>query len=447
MARRGLLAASGLSGTGVPVPGSGCFDSGDLESGLRLQGGGSTVRGLAISSFPCLGIRIASNGNVIEGNFIGLGAGGTAAGLGNGSGGIGADGTTDRGNTNGVYLRAAAAVGDGTAAGRNVISGGSSSGLHRGECRRRRRPGTSSVPTRAARGDPERFRRDQPLRPVAHHRRRRRHARWRLRRIVQSPLGQPRLGHGDGGLDRGLAGAGELRRHRRQRHAALANLGTFSTVGGIEVRDDDNTLQANLIAGDVGRGLRVSTGGGNGPVVVLGDPSAPTPPARRRSATPATASISSTALPRWCSAAPARATATRSPTTAARASFSTSSSGPATRCAATRSTTTATSRSTSATTVRQRTTRPTSTSVRTSCRTFRCRPTPTSSPAARSSAAASTARRAPPSTSTSTPTPPARRRHAVKPRPTSAAARSPPTPMARSILRSRCRPPLPSAST
>lgn len=58
-------------------------------SGLRLSAGsgGSTIRGLIIQGFDSAGLRIASNNNVIAGNFIGVGQDGKT-GLGNGERGI-----------------------------------------------------------------------------------------------------------------------------------------------------------------------------------------------------------------------------------------------------------------------------------------------------------------------------------------------------------------------
>jgi hypothetical protein len=47
--------------------------------GLDLAAGGSTVRGLVFQNFDDDGIRVRSNGNRIEGNFMGVGVGGTTA--------------------------------------------------------------------------------------------------------------------------------------------------------------------------------------------------------------------------------------------------------------------------------------------------------------------------------------------------------------------------------
>ncbi|NQT14577.1 MAG: hypothetical protein HQ582_17605, partial [Planctomycetes bacterium] len=56
--------------------------------GLRITAGNSTVRGLAIHSFPGIGILLQTNGgNAIEGNFIGTDITGTVA-LGNATQGV-----------------------------------------------------------------------------------------------------------------------------------------------------------------------------------------------------------------------------------------------------------------------------------------------------------------------------------------------------------------------
>jgi trimeric autotransporter adhesin len=77
--------------------------------GLRLTGGSSEVRGLAINRFVVNGIQITSDNNVIAGNFIGTDTTGTVA----------------LGNTNGISVESGTGnrIG-GTAAGeRNLISG------------------------------------------------------------------------------------------------------------------------------------------------------------------------------------------------------------------------------------------------------------------------------------------------------------------------------------
>src|SRR5262249_29527709 len=88
--------------------------AGASADGLTLTAGGSTVRGLVINRFGGSGIilnRPAAVGHLIEGNFLGTDATGTAP-LGNGSDGVllenGATGNT---------------IGGTTASARNVISG------------------------------------------------------------------------------------------------------------------------------------------------------------------------------------------------------------------------------------------------------------------------------------------------------------------------------------
>jgi hypothetical protein len=95
-------------------------NAGNSVNGLELSGN-NTVRGLVINRFDGSGIRInSSNGNVVEGNIIGLNAAGTAA-RGNGAvqGGFG------------IFINAGSnnTIGGTTAAARNIISGnGNSSG-------------------------------------------------------------------------------------------------------------------------------------------------------------------------------------------------------------------------------------------------------------------------------------------------------------------------------
>ncbi len=85
--------------------------------GLRLAGGGSTVRGLVINGFSSTGIGLNSeDGDVVEGNFLGTDASGTTA-VPNGSFGI--DIAAGNGHT----------VGGLTAASRNIISGNGSTGI------------------------------------------------------------------------------------------------------------------------------------------------------------------------------------------------------------------------------------------------------------------------------------------------------------------------------
>ncbi len=86
-------------------------NAGAFANGLRITAGGSTVQGLVINRFAGDGIELSgSGGNSILGNFIGLNAAGSTA-LGNLGNGV--EINSGAGNT----------VGNGTAAGRNVISG------------------------------------------------------------------------------------------------------------------------------------------------------------------------------------------------------------------------------------------------------------------------------------------------------------------------------------
>src|SRR5690349_2072203 len=63
-------------------------NSGSNFAGLVINAPNCTVRGLVINRFVGDGIRVCSNGNVFEGNFIGTNPAGTMA-LGNGSGAVG----------------------------------------------------------------------------------------------------------------------------------------------------------------------------------------------------------------------------------------------------------------------------------------------------------------------------------------------------------------------
>ena len=76
----------------------------------------STIRGLAINSFDVTGINILSDNNVIEGNFIGTNAAGSAA----------------LGNSYGIYVLNGQynTIGGTTAAARNVISGNTAEGIY-----------------------------------------------------------------------------------------------------------------------------------------------------------------------------------------------------------------------------------------------------------------------------------------------------------------------------
>ena len=98
-----------LDGLGIGSSGTG--------NALVIRAGGSTVRGLAIGNFRNgVGISLIScDNNVIQANYVGLGA----------------DGTTPRQNNRGIVLTGSAnnAIGGTTAASRNVISGNASVGV------------------------------------------------------------------------------------------------------------------------------------------------------------------------------------------------------------------------------------------------------------------------------------------------------------------------------
>jgi hypothetical protein len=89
-------------------------------NGLQVAGGATTVRGLVINGFPVSGITLTgADGNVVEGNFIGTDAGGTAA-IPNGTGGgHGVDILAGNGHTIGGLAPAA----------RNLISGNAFTGI------------------------------------------------------------------------------------------------------------------------------------------------------------------------------------------------------------------------------------------------------------------------------------------------------------------------------
>jgi parallel beta-helix repeat protein len=97
-------------------------NSGSNFSGLVINAPNCTVRGLVINRFVGDGIRVCSNGNVFEGNFIGTNPAGTMA-LGNGSGAVG-----------GIVFGFCGTplnctIGGTTPAARNLISGNSASGI------------------------------------------------------------------------------------------------------------------------------------------------------------------------------------------------------------------------------------------------------------------------------------------------------------------------------
>lgn len=89
--------------------------AGATASGIRLTGGNSTLRGLAITNFQLNAVLLASNGNRIEGSFIGLGTNGStpAPNL--------LDGVLITGSNN--------VIGGSTTATANVISGNGRNGI------------------------------------------------------------------------------------------------------------------------------------------------------------------------------------------------------------------------------------------------------------------------------------------------------------------------------
>jgi photosystem II stability/assembly factor-like uncharacterized protein len=105
----------GYAGTPlIELDGSG---AGGSANGLVIKAGGSTVRGLAIGNFrgtAAIWLN-ACDGNVIQGNYLG----------------VAANGTTERQNTRGISLTNSSnnVIGGTTAAVRNVISGNQSGGV------------------------------------------------------------------------------------------------------------------------------------------------------------------------------------------------------------------------------------------------------------------------------------------------------------------------------
>ena len=94
--------------------------AGSTADGLRLQTGGSTIKGLVINRFAKYGLVLdgsGTTGNVVQGNFIGTNAIGTAA-LANGTGGVLIAG----GASNNI-------VGGTTSSDRNLISGNNGPGV------------------------------------------------------------------------------------------------------------------------------------------------------------------------------------------------------------------------------------------------------------------------------------------------------------------------------
>ena len=102
---------------GTPVVELDGSSAGAGANGLRLLAGSSTVRGLIINRFAGSGVRIETgDGNVISGNFIGTGAGGTV----------------DQGNSeHGIFILNSSnnTIGGATAAASNLISGNDFHGI------------------------------------------------------------------------------------------------------------------------------------------------------------------------------------------------------------------------------------------------------------------------------------------------------------------------------
>lgn len=92
--------------------------------GLFITAGNSTVRGLVINRFQGNGILLASNGNVVAGNFIGTSATGDAD-LGNGASGVQ---ITD--NIGPVVDSSNNTIGGTLPADRNLLSGNGNNGVH-----------------------------------------------------------------------------------------------------------------------------------------------------------------------------------------------------------------------------------------------------------------------------------------------------------------------------
>lgn len=118
-----VTGATGIDATtqpgfnGTPIVELNGTGAGAGANGLILEGGQSVVRGLVINRFAGNGIFVqGAGGNIIEGNYIGTNAAGTA----------------DFGNAgDGVLIRGVGdnRVGGATAAARNVISGNNSDGI------------------------------------------------------------------------------------------------------------------------------------------------------------------------------------------------------------------------------------------------------------------------------------------------------------------------------
>ena len=105
---------------GTAIPGTGFTD------GLQVNGGGTTIRGLAIGGFRSAGIFLggATGGNIVEGNFVGTDASGSIAvpnGLLTSPGNASGAGITSRSPNN--------VIGGTNPGARNLISGNLSQGV------------------------------------------------------------------------------------------------------------------------------------------------------------------------------------------------------------------------------------------------------------------------------------------------------------------------------
>ena len=116
IAERVVIAGDTGGATRVEVEGSSA-GAGTIGLTLGPGSGGSSVRSLVINRFGGTGLRIESDGNVVEDCYVGTDSAGGATVAGNGGDGILVIGAAAFGNT----------IGGSTAAARNVISGSSGS--------------------------------------------------------------------------------------------------------------------------------------------------------------------------------------------------------------------------------------------------------------------------------------------------------------------------------
>jgi hypothetical protein len=113
-------------------------------NGLTLNAAGITIRGLVINRFADYGIQVSATGAVIQGNFIGTNAAGTA-GLGNNN-----DSPNGFGGGIGLYV-GGATIGGTAPADRNLVSGNSAQcvrGIELYESSNNTIPATASPPPR-----------------------------------------------------------------------------------------------------------------------------------------------------------------------------------------------------------------------------------------------------------------------------------------------------------